>query len=340
MSAPALDRTFGTGRTPLSRETGIGLSVLAAAAVILALQVSIGSVSFPGLASSVAAYALIVAVAAFGQGLVMLSGGFDLSIPWTLTMAAMMLTRLADGSDLKAIWAIPFVLLLGAVVGVANGLGIVFLRLPAIVTTLAMNVVLQGLVLLYTNGSAQGVSPPVLREITNGHVGDSVVPRAAIVLVIVLAVGSLLQSKTTFGRRVAAVGASPRTAFLSGVNNARVVVAVYAVGGLCAALAGCLLVGYSGQSQLNIGDAYLLPTIAAVVLGGAAVTGGRGVFIGTLAGAVFIGAVQSVLATMSVDPAWRTILFGSVILFSAIVLQPGTVGWFRRLGDSLRVTRT
>ncbi|WP_326822086.1 ABC transporter permease [Streptosporangium sp. NBC_01756] len=322
------------GGMHVSRESGIGAGVLAIAVIVLMLQVTVGGVAFSGLSSSVAAYALVVATAAFGQGVVMLSGGFDLSIPWTMTTAALLLTRFADGSDSAALWVIPAVLLLGAAIGAANGLGVVILRLPAIVMTLATNVVVQGLVLLYTEGSAQGVAPPVLGSLTNDRVGG--IPASAIALVVLLVAGSVLMSGTTFGRRVAAVGASPRTAFLSGVNNARVVVAVYAVSGLCAALAGILLAGYSGQSTLNMGDPYLLPVIAAVVLGGAAVTGGRGVFLGTLAGAVFIGTVQSLLATMSVAPAWRTVIFGCVILFSAVVLQPGTLTWARGLVSNAR----
>lgn len=318
------------GGVHFSRETGIGAGVLTISIIIFALQVTVGSVELSGLSSSVAAYVLVVATVAFGQGLVMLAGGFDLSVPWTMSMAALALTRFADGSDARAVWVIPLVLIMGALVGVINGLGIVCLRLPAIVMTLAMNVVLQGLVLLYTNGSAQGLSPPFLRSIMDGEVLGTSVPGPAAVLVVLLVLGTFLQSKSTLGRRVAAVGASPRTAFLSGVNNARVVIAVYSVSGFCAALAGILLAGYSGQSTLNMGDPYLLPAIAAVVLGGAAVTGGRGVFLGTLAGALLIGTVQSVLSTLSIDPAWRTIIFGCVILFSAIVLQPGTIDWARR----------
>jgi len=327
VSAAELNKGFRT-----SRETAIGLGVLSLATLVFALQITVGSVQYSGLASSVAAYALIVAIAAFGQGMVMLSGGFDLSIPWVMSMAALALTRFADGSDSRALWVVPAILAVGGLVGVVNGLGIVVLRLPAIVMTLAMNVVLQGLVLLYTEGSARGVSPPALRKIMDEDLPGTPIPGPVVMLLVLLLLGTLLQSKTGFGRRVASVGASARTAFLSGVNNARIVVAVYAISGVSAALAGVVLAGYSGQSTLAMGDPYLLPTIAAVVLGGAAVAGGRGVFLGTLAGAVFIAVVQSVLATMSVDAAWRTVIFGAVVLFSAVVLQPGTITWARRLG--------
>ncbi|GAA2133484.1 ABC transporter permease [Nocardioides bigeumensis] len=326
---------LSTGFHP-SRETAIGLGVLSLAGLVFVLQVTVGSVQYSGLASSVSAYALIVAIAAFGQGLVMLSGGFDLSIPWVMSMSALAITRFADGSDSRALWVAPAILAAGAFIGVVNGLGIVMLRLPAIVMTLAMNVVLQGLVLLYTEGSARGVSPPSLRKVMDEDLPGTPIPGPVVLLAVLLLAGTLLQSKTGFGRRVASVGASARTAFLSGVNNARVVVSVYAISGVSAALAGVILAGYSGQSTLAMGDPYLLPTIAAVVLGGAAVAGGRGVFLGTLAGALFIAVVQSVLATMSVDAAWRTVIFGTVILFSAVVLQPGTITWARRLGGMAR----
>jgi ribose transport system permease protein len=323
-----------------SRETAVGIGVLLVAIVIFLVQVNVRAVAFGGLALSVSVYALIVATAAFGEGLVMLAGGFDLSIPWTMTMSALILTRFADGSNTRAMWAIPVVLGIGAMIGIVNGLGVVILRLPAIVMTLAMNVVVEGLVLLYTKGSARGISPHFLVSAMNNNVGSTGIPSPLMILVVLTVLGTLLQSATTFGRRVAAVGTSPRTAFLSGVNNARVVTAVYGVAGLCSALAGVLLVGYSGQSTLNVGDAYLLPAIAAVVLGGAAVSGGRGAFIGTVAGAVFIGTVDSLLAGMSVAPAWRTVIFGCVILFSAVVLQPGTLSWARRLAPVGRAETT
>jgi ribose transport system permease protein len=209
----------------------------------------------------------------------------------------------------------------GALIGAVNGLAIVFLRLPPIVATLAMNVILEGLVLVYTGGTPRGFSPPAISSIMTGSVLGTIVPSALVLLVVLWLLGSFLLTGTTLGRSIYAVGDNGRVAFLSGINVPFVLCAVYAISGCAAALGGILLTGYSGQSALAMGDPYLLPSIAAVILGGASVLGGRGIYSGTVAGALFLSAMQALLQSFNVSSAFRTIIFGVVIVVSASILQ-------------------
>ena len=131
----------------------------------------------------------------------------------------------------------------------------------------------------------------------------------------------LLLGRTVFGRRVYAVGNSALAARLSGVSTGRVIVSVYILSALCAALVGVLLAGFSGQASLGMGDDYLLPSIAVVVVGGALITGGRGHYAGMLGGALLLTAMQTLLAGTSLPFAFRSVFFGLVILMAVIALR-------------------
>jgi ribose transport system permease protein len=131
----------------------------------------------------------------------------------------------------------------------------------------------------------------------------------------------VIMSNTTFGRRVYAVGNSQQVAKLSGVTVPLTIVGVYAVSGFTAILTGIMLTGYSAQSFLGMGNPYLLPSIAAVVIGGASILGGRGHYIGTLGGAIFLSLLTSFLGAFSISDAEREIIFGCVILLAVIAAR-------------------
>jgi ribose transport system permease protein len=131
----------------------------------------------------------------------------------------------------------------------------------------------------------------------------------------------VLLSRTPFGRRVYAVGNSQRVAHLSGVNVGGVVIAVYAMSGLCSALVGIMLTGFGGQASLGMGDPYLLPSIAVVVIGGTLITGGRGKFIGMVGGVLLLTALQTLLAGTTIPPATRDVIYGAVILCAVVALR-------------------
>lgn len=269
--------------------------------------------------SSLLTLTLFLAILGLGQGAVILTGGLDLSMPWLITLSGVLLTGLTHGLNEAAIWAVPVVLCAGLLVGVFNGVGVVMLGLPPIVVTLAANGLLQGLTLIYCNGSPQGWSPSAIGEFTNGRLGP--LSLAAWSVPVFLAVALLLLHRTPFGRRVYAVGNSPIAAKLSGVRVGTTLIAVYCLSGLCSALVGLLLAGFSSQAFLGMGDPYLLPSIAVVVVGGALITGGRGHYLGVFGGALLLTALGTLLAGTTVPPAVRDIINGLVVLAAVITLR-------------------
>jgi ribose transport system permease protein len=288
--------------------------------VLIVTQVFMGGTLFVGTyLNSLVVLASFLAILALGQGAVILTGGLDLSIPWTIGLCAILLTGMVAGSDGALLWALPLVLAVGALIGIANGIGVVFLGLSPIVMTLATNGILQGMALVYSGGTPAGFAPPSLRWFMTGTF-LGVTPVVWLMLAFVPAAVILL-GRTPFGRRIYAVGNSRRAAELSGIEVGKTLVAVYALCGFCAALVGVLLAGFSGQASLGMGDEYLLPSIAVVVVGGALITGGRGHYLGILGGVLLLTALQTFLAGTTLPYATRIILFGLVVLAAVIALR-------------------
>jgi ribose transport system permease protein len=263
--------------------------------------------------------ASFIAVAAAGQGLVILTGGIDLSIPWMMTLGGVMIAKWTGGSNSALIWALPALLGVGLGLGAINGAAVTYLGIAPVIVTIAMNSVAQGIVLLSTNGTPTGSSPPLLSDVMTKHVAG--IPIIVIALVVFAAIVGLIMSRTTGGRRTYAVGNSERVARLSGVRVPWVIIGVYAISGLCSVLAGILLTASSSQGFLGMGDQYLLPSIAAVVIGGASILGGRGHYTGTFGGAIFLALLTSVLTAISVSDATRDILYGVVILLAVLAAR-------------------
>ncbi len=260
-----------------------------------------------------------LAILALGQGAVILTGGLDLSLPWSIALCGVLLAGMVKGSDAALAYALPLVLLAGCVIGLVNGLGVVFLGLSPIVATLATNGILQALALLYSNGTPDGFASPSLRWFMTGHILGTtpVVPFVAAFVV----VAAFTLSRTPFGRRIYGIGNGERVAALSGITVGRTLVLVYVLSGFCAALVGSLLTGFSGQASLGMGDEYLLPSIAVVVVGGTLITGGRGDYLGMLGGVLLLTALQTLLAGTTLPYATRAIIFGLVILGAVVALR-------------------
>jgi ribose transport system permease protein len=260
-----------------------------------------------------------LAILALGQGAVILTGGLDLSLPWTIGLCGILLAGMVKGSDAALIYALPAVIAIGALIGLANGAGIVLLGVSPIVMTLAMNGILQGASLVYSNGTPDGFSSPLLRLFMTDR--EFFVTPVVVFVAIFVALSVLLLGRTAFGRRIYAVGNGERVAALSGVPVGRTLVGVYVLSGLCSAIVGALLTGFSGQASLGMGDDYLLPSIAVVVIGGALITGGRGHYLGMLGGVLLLTALQTLLAGSMLPYATRTILFGLVVLVAVMALR-------------------
>ena len=260
-----------------------------------------------------------LAILALGQGSVILAGGLDLSVPWTMAFCGILAAGLIQGSNAATIWAVPLVLVVGALIGLCNGLGVAVLGLPPIVITLATDGILQGAALLFSGGTPAGFASPALRWLMTGSIGG-VTP----VVFLVLAFGAfaiVLLDRTVFGRSVYAVGNSPRASYLSAVGVKSTVTGVYVLSGFCSALVGILATGFSGQASLGMGDDYLLPSIAVVIVGGTLITGGRGHYLGMIGGVLLLTALQTLLAGTTLPHAVRDIIFGVVVLISVLALR-------------------
>lgn len=266
--------------------------------------------------------ASFVGLVAAGQTFVILIGGIDLSVPWVLNAMAVLLTTTSLGQDSRAWWVVPLVLVLGAVIGAVNGLGIVFFDIPPVVMTLGMNGIMQGLVLGLTGGftcaSCNSVAPPSVQTAIAGQAVLGL-PNGLLVWIIVALLVGLVLSATTLGRRIYALGNNATAAYLAGVNVRAVTFIVYALGGLFAALAGIALTAFGQQATLGMGDPFLFDSIAAVVIGGTSILGGRGNYWGSIAGAIFLVVLRAVLQQYNISEAGRSIVTGVVILVALLL---------------------
>ena len=288
--------------------------------VLVATQATLGhALTSWSYYNSVIVLTSFLAVLALGQGAVILTGGLDLSVPWTIGLSGIVLAGLVKGSDAALVYALPIALLIGLAVGFVNGAGIVLLGVSPIVMTLAVNGILQGAALVYSNGTPDGFSSPLLRRFMTDH--ELVFTPVVLFVALFVVVAALLLGRTAFGRRVYAVGNGERVAALSGVPVSQTLIRVYMLSGLCSAIVGILLTGFSGQASLGMGDEYLLPSIAVVVIGGALITGGRGSYLGMLGGAFLLTALQTLLAGTTLPYATRTIVFGLVVLAAVMALR-------------------
>ena len=269
---------------------------------------------------SVLVLTVFLAVAGLGQGSVMISGGFDLSVPRVITLCGVLLTGLSNGNNQALWWAIPVILATGAILGAVNGFGVTAVAIPPVIMTLAMNSIVYGIILIYTRGGQMvGAVPPALINFIVGRsLGFSPVVLFTIVWVVA---ATLFLSKTAFARRLFAVGNSQLVAQLSGVKVTRVLVLVYMLSGLCSALAGILLVAFTQQSTLNLGNPYLLPAIAVVLIGGTLATGGRGHYLGIFGGVVLFTALSTMVSGTTVPISLRDVILGFVILAAVLLIR-------------------
>ncbi len=258
--------------------------------------------------------ASFLGVIATGMMLVVLLGQIDLSVPWVVAVGAMMACAAAAYGPLGTALAIPFGVLCGAAIGAVNGIGVAYLRIPSMIVTLATNAVAQGLMVVYTGGfSPQDSAPAAIRYLATGFAIPGV-PNALAIWALIGAATVFVLTRTSFGRAVYAIGNREPAAYLSGVDTRRVVMIAFAVAGALSAFGGVLLAGYASKAAQSMGDAYLLPAIAAVVLGGTSILGGRGSYLGTVAGVILITLLQSILSVMQMPEAGRQIVYGVVIV--------------------------
>ena len=263
--------------------------------------------------------AAVIGIAAAGQTLVILMGGIDLSVGAIITVTAILLPLISPAWDPTGLVGIALALAIATGIGFLNGAGAAYLRVPPIIMTLAMATFLQGLLVVVAGGSAVTVSNPAV--ILLGQARPLGVPSGVLLWLVVSAVVLALIHRMPIGARFLAIGANPLAARLSGVSLTRNTLILYALSGFFAGLAGILVLGMNRQGYVGIGDPYLLTSIAAVVLGGTSILGGRGTYAGTIPGAILLITTTALITVVNASPGWRSIMFGTLIL--ALLLVSG-----------------
>ncbi|MDR3493003.1 MAG: ABC transporter permease [Ancalomicrobiaceae bacterium] len=295
---------------------------------IVALAMWIATTAYSGIGSAGSTLAAALAFGAFsvvigtGQMLVIAagSGNIDLSVPSVLTLAAYVSMAVMTGHDGMLVPGLVVALLVGAAAGALNFLAILLLRLPPIIATLAWSFVFQSFA--FNLGGEATLKPPALLSAFTVWAPGGIEIMPLCVMGLTAAAVFVLRS-TLWGRSLLASGQSEPAARLAGVRVWRVRLIAYAGCGTLAALTGFLLAGFSGGAALNMGDAYLLESIAVVVLGGTSVAGGRANAVGIWGAALFFNLMATMLNTFRIEAGIRLMLTGAlIILIIAIVPKP------------------
>lgn len=253
---------------------------------------------------------------AAGMMMVILIGHIDLSVAWTLSAAAM--TATAVGGPL----AVPAGLAVGLGVGLLNGVGVAYLRVPSMIFTLGVNAALRGVMVAHTGGFApQTAATDAMRFLGAERVAG--LPVSVLVWAALSLLAAGLLGRTAFGKSLYAIGNSEAAAYLSGIRSRRVTILAFVLCSLFASLAGVMLAGYSTKAYQGMGDGYVLPAIAAVVIGGTHILGGRGRYLGTVVGVILIVLLNSVLSIMQMAEAGRQVIYGCVIIAMLLVYGRG-----------------
>jgi ribose transport system permease protein len=293
---------------------------LAIAVAAILLLLAGGELLSPGFASprqivTLLTIAALLGVVAAGQNLVILGGreGIDLSVGGVVSLAAFLAGNVMQQSDANILPALAVVIASTFLIGLVSGLGVTLLRIPPLVMTLGMLGVVQGGLVLLTRGVPSGRAAPLLgRIVTEPFLFG--LPGIVFVWIAVGVVLTLLLRRTSFGFNVYAIGANETAAALAGVPVRRTRALLFGLSGFFSGLTGILLLGYTGNVFIGAGDQYMLPSIIAVVIGGTSLAGGSGGYVGTMAGAIVLVLLQSILTTLNIPPFGRQIIFGVTLL--------------------------
>lgn len=259
------------------------------------------------------------ALIAFGMTFVILTGGIDLSVGSILALSSALTAGLL-GSGMTVALAILISLILGCILGMMNGLLISYGKLAPFIVTLATMTIFRGATLVYTNGNpiTKGLSDTFLFQfLGQGYIVG--IPFPVIIMFIVFIVLYVLLHKTAFGKSVYAIGGNEKAAYISGVKLNKVKIIIYSISGMMASISGLIITSRLSSAQPTAGASYEMDAIAAVVLGGTSLSGGKGRILGTLIGALIIGVLNNGLNIIGVSAFWQQVVKGVVILIAVLI---------------------
>ncbi|MDR2391277.1 MAG: ABC transporter permease [Planctomycetota bacterium] len=258
--------------------------------------------------------AVFTAIVAFAMTFVITMGGIDLSVGSIVGISSMLVAAfLLDGMNIYL--SVGLVLCIGAGIGLFNGLVVTLFDIPYFIATLGSMSILRGLIDVYTKGiPLYGLRFPEFRFIGQGYVG--VVPTPIIITLGLLAISYYLFYKTRFGRYTVSIGSNEDASRLVGIAVGRIKVLVFMLSGVFCALAGVILASRSEAAIPEAGNAYEMDAIAATVIGGTSMSGGKGNMIGTAFGAILMATIRNGLSLLNVNTFWHQVVIGIFILFA------------------------
>ena len=259
---------------------------------------------------------VVIGTLAIGTTFVIISAGIDLSIGTGMALCAVMSGVFMVKMGLPLALGVPLAILFGGLMGLVNGINVAVLRIPPFIATLAMMLVAEGLALVLSN------STPIYFNDVPGYTGISTgnlipglnIPNAVLILLAIAIIAGVLLTKSVLGRYTYSIGSNEEATALSGIDVRKWKIAIYAFAGLFTGLAGVLISARLGSAQPATGMGYELQAIAAVVIGGTSLSGGKGSIIGTLIGALIISVLNNGLQIMSIPQEWQKVILGCVIL--------------------------
>ncbi len=263
--------------------------------------------------------ASFLGVIALGQTIVVLTGGIDLSQAGIVTLTNIVATSLMLGQNDQIAFALMVCIGIALIAGLLNGAMTTIIGITPLIATLGSNSILFGAALIYTGGAPRGEAAPAFEVLGNDTLGG--IPTPTLIWIVVALAMLWLSRATVFGRWLYATGANPQAAALMGVPVERVTIGAYMLSSLMACFGGLLLTAYIGSPSLGIGNPFLFTAIAAVVVGGAALTGGTGGIMATVGGAVFITELISFTNIVRMSSGTQFIVQGAIILTSVLAYR-------------------
>ena len=316
-SRPQLRRLLGDNPAVVLTFVFVGIFVLTD---IVNRAQGDGAFLTPRQVSTTFLFAAVLGLMSAGQTLVMLTGGVDLSVATTATTGAFLISRFGThGSGA----AIGIALGIGLLIGVANGIGIAVFRVNSLIMTLGVSTITLGLLTVQAQKQFTSLVPGLVVTLGSQRF-LTYVPYDLLVWAPVAALIILGLRYSGIGRMIYAVGDNPVASRLAGVRVWQVLLVVYALSGLLSAAAGVLLVGFNDAADLGIGSPFLLPSVAAVVIGGTSIFGGLGGYAGTVLGALILTVLDSLLTILNASQAVRQIIYGLIVLALAAIYARAT----------------
>lgn len=288
------------------------------------LLLILGQILSPGFASisnigNILSMATVLAIAALGQTIIIISGkeGIDLSVGAMMSMGALLGAEFSQGLNSKIWVAILLLAVIGAVFGFINAAAIEWMDIPPLVMTLGMTSVVNGFALAFTKGQPTGGAPSLLIKLGIGRIGS--IPAMVILGIILVIVVEVLLRKTRYGKNLYLAGSNRKAALIAGIQVNKTTFLTYIIAGIAGTLGGLILLGFTGTAQLEMGKDYSLLSIAAVVIGGTALSGGEGKFSGSALGSIVLVLLTSVLIALKMPAGIRELIQGVILLLILMV---------------------